>query len=144
MRFMIIRRADGETEAGVMPSAELIADMTAYNEELVKAGIMRAGDGLHPTSKGMKVKFRNGKPTITDGPFTEAKELIAGYTIIEVASREEALEWIRRWPPADGHGEVELEIRQIFSAEDFGDAFSKDVRDRHDAMRREIEAQLQQ
>jgi len=144
MRFMIIRRADNETEAGAMPSAELIEAMTAYNEDLVKAGIMRGGDGLHPSSKGMKVKFSNGKPTIIDGPFTEAKELIAGYTIIEVASREEALEWIRRWPPADGRGEVELEIRQIATAEDFGDAFTQDLQDREAAMRAAIEAQQQQ
>jgi hypothetical protein len=141
MRFMIIRRADAETEAGIMPSEQLIADMTTYNEELGAAGIIRGGEGLLPSSKGMKVKFRQGKPVITDGPFAEAKELIAGFTIIEVASREEAMDWIKRWPPSDGHGEVELEIRQIASAEDFGDAFTPELQEREAVLRAKLEGE---
>ena len=125
MRFMIIRKADAETEAGVMPGANLIADMTSFHEEAAKAGIVIAGSGLMPSSRGAKVKFRNGKPTVTDGPFAEAKELIAGYTLIEVPSREAAIEWVKTWPPLDGHGNVEIEIRQLFTEEDFGEAYTE-------------------
>lgn len=135
MRFMIIRKADKETEAGVMPSEELINAMAAYNEELVKAGVMLSGEGLKPSSQGAKIKFSKGKPTIVDGPFAEAKELIAGFTIIEVKSKEEALEWVKRWPQIDGHGEVELELRQVFELEDFG---TSEALERH----REIGEQL--
>lgn len=135
MRFMIIRKADKDTEAGVMPSEKLIADMMKYNEEMVKAGIMLAGEGLHPTTKGTRIKFHNGKPTFTDGPFAEAKEMIAGFTIIQVRSREEALEWVKRWPAADANGEVELELRQIFEAEDFGDEFTPELREQEDRLR---------
>jgi len=120
MRFMIIRKADPQTEAGVMPSAELIDAMQSYNEEMVLAGVMLGGDGLRPSRDGAKVKFRRGKPTIVDGPFAEAKELVAGYSIIQVSSREEALAWLRKWPVLDGDGEVELELRQLYEAEDFG------------------------
>ncbi len=121
MRFMIIRKADAETEAGAMPSEELIAAMAQYNEELVNAGIMLGGDGLQPSSKGARIKFSNGKPTVTDGPFTETKELVAGFTMIEVGSKEEAIELAKRWPPIDGHGNVELEIRQVYELSDFGE-----------------------
>ena len=120
MRFMIIRKADKQTEAGVMPSAALLDAMQSYNEEMVRAGIMLAGDGLRPSRDGAKVKFHRGKPTIVDGPFAEAKELIAGYSIIQVSCREEALDWLRKWPVLDGDGEVELELRQLYEAEDFG------------------------
>ncbi len=138
MRFMIIRKADESTEAGEMPSEELIAAMTAYNQQLVDAGVMRAGEGLHPSSKGARIKFSKGKPTVTDGPFTETKELIAGFTMIEVNSREEALEWVRRWPRVDGDGEVELELRQVFAAEDFGEAFTPELRAAEERMREHI------
>ncbi len=120
MRFMIIRRADNETEAGVMPGEELLAAMADYNEQLVKAGVMLQGEGLHPSSKGAKVAFSKGKPHVIDGPFSEAKELIAGFTMIDVRSKEEAIEWVKRWPALDGGGEVEIEIRQVFELSDFG------------------------
>jgi hypothetical protein len=135
MRFMIIRRADEETEAGVMPGQELLEAMTAYNEELVKAGVMLAGEGLQPSSKGARISFSGGKPTVTDGPFAESKELIAGYTLIEVRSREEALEWVKRWPAQDGGGNAQLELRQVFEAEDFGDEFTPELREREESQR---------
>jgi hypothetical protein len=119
MRFMIIRKADKDTEAGVMPSEALLSAMGRYNEEMIKAGVMLAGEGLQPSSKGARIKFSGGVPTIIDGPFTETKELIAGFTIIEVGSKEEALAWVRRWPALDGGGEVELELRQVFELSDF-------------------------
>lgn len=114
MRFLIIRKADDQTEAGVMPTSELIAAMGTYNEELVKAGVMLAGEGLHPAARGARITFADGTPTVTAGPFTESKELIAGYTLIDVRTREEALEWVRRWPAEDGDGHVELELRQVY------------------------------
>ena len=125
MQFMIIRKADAETEAGVMPGADLIADMTQFHEDAAKAGIVIAGSGLMPSSRGARVKFNNGRPTVIDGPFTEAKELIAGYTLIEVPSREAAIEWVKAWPRLDGHGNVEIEIRQLFTEEDFGEAYTE-------------------
>ena len=140
MRFMIIRKADAETEAGVMPGTALIEQMTEYNEKLNRAGVLVGGDGLHPSARGARVKFNAGKPTVLDGPFAEAKELIAGYTLIETASREEAIEWLRQWPPLDGHGYVELELRQIFAAEDFGDAFTPELQERHANMREDEKA----
>ena len=133
MRFMIIRRADKNTEAGVMPQQELLAAMMKYNEELVKAGVMLQGEGLHPTAKGSRVTFKAGKPLVTDGPFTETKELIAGFTMIQVRSKEEALEWVKRWPVEDG--DVTLEIRQVFEAEDFGDEFSPELRKQEERLR---------
>ena len=120
MKFMIIRKADAETEAFAMPTQQLIDDMTTYNEGLIKAGIMKDGDGLMPTSRGARLSFSGGKPTVIDGPFAEAKELIAGYTIIEVPSLADAVEVARKWPASDGHGNVQLEIRQIVTAEDLG------------------------
>jgi hypothetical protein len=129
MRFMVIRKADAETEAeaGPAPGADLVEAMMKYNAELIAAGVMLAGDGLQPSSKGARVKFRNGTPTITDGPFTEAKELIAGYSIFKVSSKQEAIEWLKKWPTLDGHGNVELELRQLYEAEDFGE-FAPEIR----------------
>ena len=121
MRFMIIRRADAETEAGAMPSEQLIVDMARYMDEMAQAGILLGGDGLKPTSQGAMVRFRRGTPTVTDGPFTEAKELIAGYTLIDVPSRDDAIAWLRRWPTSDGDGNVDLELRPLYELSDFGD-----------------------
>jgi hypothetical protein len=135
MRFMIIRKADAQTEAGVLPSRELIAAMGSYNERLIQAGVMLAGDGLQPSSKGARVKFTRGKPAVVDGPFAETKELIAGFTMIDVPSKEDAVEWVKRWPALDGDGEVELEIRQLFEAADFGDAFTPELQDAEARMR---------
>jgi hypothetical protein len=137
MRFMILRKGDRQTEAGVMPSEKLLAAMGAYLEEMTKAGVMLAGEGLQPTSKGARVKFHEGKPTVTDGPFTESKEVIAGYCLIQVASRREAIDWVKRWPVLDGEGEVEIEIRQLFEAEDFGPEFTPEMREAEDRMRAE-------
>ena len=117
MKFMIIRKADANTEAGTMPSTELISAMLKYNEEMSRAGVFLDGEGLQPSSKGARVVTRGGKRTVIDGPFTETKELIAGFTMIQVRSREEAIEWVKRWPVEDG--DVELEIRQVFETEDF-------------------------
>jgi hypothetical protein len=127
MRFMLIRKADEETEAGVMPSQELVEAMGRYNEELIKAGVMVSGDGLMASSKGARVHFSGtGKTTVVDGPFAEAKELIAGYTMIEVDSLEEAIEWVKKWPVEDGHGNVEIDIMRIAEIEDFGDAMTEE------------------
>ena len=124
MRFMIIRKADKDTEAGVMPSEALLEAMAAYNESLIKAGVMLDGMGLHPSSAGARIKFHQGRPVVTDGPFTETKELLAGFTLIQADSREDAIEWVKRWPAQDANGEVELELRRVFEMEDFeqGDA----------------------
>ncbi|HEY2106890.1 MAG TPA: YciI family protein [Candidatus Binataceae bacterium] len=135
MRFMILRKADKNTEAGTMPSTELIAEMMKYNEELVKAGVMLAGEGLHPSSKGALVKFAGGKPTVIDGPFVETKELIAGFTMIEAKSKEEALRWVKRWPALDADGEVELEIRQVIEASDFGPELTPELRQQEENLR---------
>jgi hypothetical protein len=118
---MIIRKADPQTEAWAKPSRALVQAMMAYNEEMIQAGVMLSGDGLKPSSRGARIRFSKGKPKVTDGPFAEAKELVAGYTIIQVASREEALAWARRWPVEDGDGDVELELRELYEADDFGD-----------------------
>ncbi len=133
MRFMILRKADKKTEAGVMPSRELLAAMGAYMEEMGKAGVLLSGDGLQPTSKGARVKFAGGTPTVTDGPFTETKELLAGFCIIQVKSKQEAIDWVKRWPPLDG--DVELEIRQLFEAEDFGEEFTPELREQEEKLR---------
>ena len=138
MRFMIIRRADEETEAGVLPSRELIEAMMRYNEELVKAGVMLQGEGLQPSSKGALIKFSGGKPNVIDGPFAETKELIAGFTMIQVKSREEAIEWVKRWPAIDAHGNVEIEIRQVFEAEDFGSEFNPELRKQEELLRAKL------
>ena len=141
MRFMIIRKADAETEAAVLPSTELIEKMTAYNEKLARAGVLVGGDGLLPSARGARMSFKAGKPTVLDGPFTEAKELIAGFTMIEVASRAEAIEWMKQWPPEDGHGNVELELRQIATAEDFGEAMTPELVEREAAMGMALKSQ---
>lgn len=138
MRFMIIRKADADTEAGVMPTRELAESMMAYNEELVRAGVMLDGHGLHPTSNAARISFRDGTPTVTDGPFAEAKELIAGFTLIETKSREEALEWVRRWPEPN----VDLELRQVYTIDELGDAFTDELKAKDRAMRDEIGAKL--
>jgi hypothetical protein len=135
MRFMIIRKADAETEAGAMPTEGLVAAMMKYNEEMVNAGVMVAGDGLKPSSKGARIRFSGGRPTVVDGPFAEAKELVAGFTMIDVASREEALEWVKRWPPEDGHGNVELELREVYEADDFGEEFTPALREQEERLR---------
>ena len=121
MRFMAIVRATRDSEAGAPPSKELLAAMGKFNDEMMRAGVLLAGEGLHPSSKGARVRFSKGKRTVIDGPFTESKELIAGYTLIQVKSREEALEWTRRFPNPAGEGkESEIEVRQLFELEDFG------------------------
>ncbi|HVK17252.1 MAG TPA: YciI family protein [Fimbriiglobus sp.] len=119
MRFMLLVKASKDSEAGVMPGEKLLADMAKFNEEMVNAGVMLAGDGLHPSSKGARVKFGGGKVTVTDGPFAETKELIAGYWLIQVQSKEEAIEWVKRCPAPMEGGEGEIEIRQMFELSDF-------------------------
>jgi uncharacterized glyoxalase superfamily protein PhnB len=140
MRFMIIRRADADTEADVEGTEELYAAMGAYHEEMVKAGLVRAAEGLHPTSKGALVKFSKGVPTVIDGPFTEAKELIAGFTMIEAGSKQEALEWVKRWPAQDANGEAQIELRQVHEMDDFGDEFTPELREAEERMREQIAA----
>ena len=137
MRFMIIVPASKESEAGELPSTELLAKMGKFNEELVKAGVMLAGDGLQPSSKGKRVRFTGEKRIVIDGPFTETKELIAGYWLWQVRSMEEALEWVKRCPNPH-EGESEIEIRQIFEAEDFGAELTPELRKREKEMRAEI------
>ena len=127
MRFMIIRKADKETEGGTLPTTQLMTDMLNYNQELANAGMLLDGMGLQPTSKGFRVKFSGGKPKVTDGPFTEAKELIAGFTLVQAKSKEEVLEWVKRWPASDANGNAELEVRQIYEAEDFGPEFTPEM-----------------
>jgi hypothetical protein len=128
MRFMIIRKGDAETEAGTMPSRELAEKMMAYHEEMGRHLKILGGDGLKPTSAGAKVRFRKNKPLVIDGPFTETKEIIAGYTLVEAGSLAEVLEWAKLWPCVDGDGNVELEIRQLYELDDFGDAFAGDLK----------------
>ena len=120
MKFMLIRKADEETEAGAKAGEKLIQDMANYNEEMLKRGVMIDGMGLHPSSRGARVKFSKGKPRVIDGPFTEAKELIAGFTLIEAKSKEEAIEWVKRWPASDANGNVEIEIRQVYELDELG------------------------
>jgi len=144
MRFMIIRKADSDTEANIMPDEKLLAAMGQYMEDMSKAGILLDGEGLHPSAKGARIKFSKGKPSVVDGPFAETKELIAGYAIIRVNSRDEAIEWVKRWPSTDGRGEVELELRQIFEADEFGDEFTPELREREDRIRAESEARKKQ
>ncbi len=138
MRFMVLVPGSPQSEAGEMPSTELLEAMTKYNEELVKAGVMLAGEGLHPTSKGVKVRFDGGEPTVIDGPFTAAKEIVAGYWVWECGSREEAIEWLKR-APFDGGTEIEL--RPILEAEDFGKELTLELREREDRMREQTAAQ---
>jgi hypothetical protein len=137
MRVMVIVKASKESEAGVLPDKELLTQMTKYNEQLVKAGIMLAADGLQPTSKGKRVRFSGDKRTVIDGPFTETKELIAGYWLWQVRSMEEAVEWLKRCPNPH-HEETEVEIRPVFEAGDFGENFSPELRERDQRLREQI------
>lgn len=137
MRCMVIVKANKDSEVGVMPSREILTAMGKFNEELVKAGVMLAGEGLHPTSKGKRVKFQGGKHTITDGPFTETKELIAGFWLWQVRSMEEAIEWLKR-SPFDGG--TEIEVRQVFEAEDFGAELTPELREQEDRLRKQTAA----
>jgi hypothetical protein len=134
MRFMVLIKATKDTEAGVMPSERLLTEMGNFNEELVKAGVMRAGEGLHPSSKGARIKFSGGKRTVVDGPFAETKELIAGYWLWQCKSKEEAIEWMMRCPNPH-HEDGEVEIRQVFEAEDFGAEFTPELREQEDRVR---------
>ncbi len=139
MRFMVLVKATEESEAGVMPSEELLAAMGKYNEELVNAGVMLAGEGLHPSSKGARVKFSGKERTVVDGPFAEAKELVAGFWLIQVKSKEEAIEWVKRCPnPMEG--ESEIEVRQVFEAEDFGEELTPELREQEERIRAQAEA----
>ncbi len=139
MKFMVIVKANQESEAGVLPSEELLTAMTKYNEELVAAGVMQAGEGLHPSSKGKRVKFSGTLRTVTDGPFTETKELLAGYWIWKCKSMEEAVGWVKKCPNPTGV-ESEIEIRQVFDAEDFGEAFTPELREKEEKLRLQMEA----
>ena len=139
MKVVVFVKATRNSEAGVMPSEKLLADMGKFNEELVKAGIMQAGEGLHPSSKGKRVIFAGGKRTVVDGPFTETKELVAGFWIWQVKSMAEAVEWARRCPDPMPGEEGMLEIRPVFEAEDFGEEFTPELRAQEDRLRAEIE-----
>ncbi|HEY4564016.1 MAG TPA: YciI family protein [Thermoanaerobaculia bacterium] len=136
MRFMILVKANKDSEAGVMPSQELLTAMGKFNEELVNAGVMLAGEGLQPSSKGARVKFSGGEPAVIDGPFAETKELVAGYWIWRVKSKDEAIEWLKRAPFQD----EEIEVRQIFEAEDFGAEFTPELREQEERLRAQVAA----
>ena len=139
MRFMVLVKANEDSEAGVMPSEHMLTEMGKFNEELVKAGVMLAGDGLHPSSNGARIKFSGDERTVVDGPFTETKELIAGYWVIQAKDWEEAIEWMKRCPnPADEQDGV-IEIRQIFEAEDFGEEYTPELRERDERLRAQAE-----
>jgi hypothetical protein len=139
---MILVKADQNSEAGVMPSEELLTAMGQYNEELVKAGVLLAGEGLHPSSKGARVRFSGNQRTVIDGPFSETRELVAGFWLIQVKSREEAIEWVKRAPnPAGPGAETEVEIRQVFEAEDFGAELTPELREQEDRLRAAVAAQ---
>jgi hypothetical protein len=138
MRFMVIVKADKNSEAGIMPDQKLLADMGKYNEELAKAGVMLAGEGLHPSSKGKRVRFSGSKRTVIDGPFSETKELIAGFWLIQAKSMEEAVEWVKRAPNPMPGTESEIEIRQVFEGEEFGEAYTGEVRELHERVARTI------
>jgi hypothetical protein len=138
MRFMVIVKANEDSENGVMPTEQQLAEMGAYNEELVKAGVMLAGEGLHPSSKGARVRFdKDGTSTVIDGPFAETKELVAGFWILEVSSREEVIEWVKKAPFRN----EEIEIRQVFSEDDFGDAMTPELRAKEEELRAPVAAQ---
>src|SRR5437867_2800094 len=137
MRFLIIVKATKDSEAGVMPSEQLLREMGKFNEELVKAGVMLAGEGLHPSSKGARVRFSGAKRTVIDGPFAETKELIAGFWLWRVKSKEEAIEWVKRCPNPM-KGEYEIEIRQVFEAEDFGAEFTSELRQQEERLRAQM------
>jgi hypothetical protein len=139
MRFMIILKATRDSEAGKMPDEQLLAAMGKFNEELVQAGVMLAGEGLHPSSRGARVRFAGGRRTVIDGPFAETKELIAGFWIWRVKSREEAIEWVKRCPDPMPGSDAEIEIRQIFEAEDFGAEFTPELRAQEEKLRAQAE-----
>ena len=138
MRFMVIVKANEDSENGVMPTEQELAEMGAYNEQLAKAGVMLAGEGLHPSSRGFRVRYdADGKTTVVDGPFTETKELIAGFWILQVSSREEVEQWVRRAPFRNDA----IEVRQVFETDDFGDAMTPELREQEDRMRATVEQQ---
>ena len=137
MRFMVIIKADERSEAGEMPSERLLTEMGKYNEQLVKAGVLLAGEGLHPSSRGARVKLSGSKRTVVDGPFSETKELVAGFWLIQVSSKDEAIEWAKRIPNPDG-ADAEVEVRQVFEAEDFGAEFTPELREQERRLRTEI------
>jgi hypothetical protein len=139
MRFMILVKADKNSEAGVLPDEKLLTDMTEYNEELVNAGIMLAGEGLQPSSKGARVRFSGDKRIVIDGPFAETKELIAGFWLWQVKSKEEAIEWVKRMPNPTG-AESEIEIRQVFEADDFGAELTPELREKEERLRAQASA----
>jgi hypothetical protein len=141
MRVMVIVKATKNSEAGVLPDEKLLTAMGKYNEELVKAGVMLAGEGLHPSSRGKRVKFRGGKKTVIDGPFAETKELIAGFWLWQVKSMAEAIDWVRRCPDPMPGEESEIEIRPVFEAEDFGKEFTPELRAQEERLRAEVERQ---
>lgn len=146
MRVMVIIKANQDSEAGVMPSEKILTEMGNFNEDLVKAGVMLAGEGLHPSSRGKRVKFSGGKRIVTDGPFAETKELIAGFWLWKVNSIEEAVEWVKRVPfdeESSCLSDAEIEIRPVFEAEDFGDEFTPEARAQEERLRAEIEKQKQ-
>src|SRR5881396_2271520 len=136
MRFMVMVKATKESEAGVLPDKKLLTEMGKFNEELVKAGVMLAGEGLQPSSKGARVRFSGAKRTVIDGPFTEAKEIVAGFWLWQVKSREEAIEWVKRVPFGDG---AEIEIRQVFEMDDFGAEFTPELREQEERLRAQSE-----
>lgn len=140
MRFMIFVKATKNSEAGVMPSQELLTAMLKYNEELMKAGVMLGGEGLHPSSKGTRVQFSGNKRTVTDGPFAETKELVAGYWLWKCKSKEEAIEWVKRCPNPMPGEESEIEIRPVFEADDFGAEFTPELREQEERLRAQVEA----
>ncbi len=137
MRFMILVKADKNSEAGVLPDETLLTEMGKFNEELAKAGVLLAAEGLHPSSKGARVKFSGGKQTVIDGPFTETKELVAGFWLWQVKSKEEAIEWVKRAPFGPG---AEIEVRQVFEAEDFGAEFTPELREQEERLRAQAAA----
>ncbi|MGY1662800.1 YciI family protein [Geodermatophilus sp. SYSU D00705] len=138
MRYMVIVKASEDSERGAMPTEQELAEMGAYNEELAKAGVMLAGEGLHPSSRGFRVRYaQDGRTTVVDGPFAETKELVAGYWILQVSSLEEVLEWVKRIPFRDG----EVEVRQVFEADEFGEAYTPELREQEDRIRAAVEQQ---
>jgi len=141
MKFMILVKASADSEAGVMPTTEQFVEMGKFNEELVKAGVLLAAEGLQSSAKGARIVFENGKKTVVDGPFAETKELIAGFWIIQVRSREEAIEWAKRAPNPHFGGDTNIEVRQVFSVEDFGDAATPEVREKEKELREKSNAQ---
>jgi hypothetical protein len=140
MRVMVIIKATDQSEAGEMPSEELLSQMTAFNEELVKAGVMLAGDGLHPSSEGVRVVFSGSERKVINGPFAETKELVAGYWVWQVKSMDEAIEWVKRIPNPDEGVESTVEIRPVFEVDDFGDELTPELREKNEQLRQEVEA----